>query len=63
MSHLYAQAYFKDKIVPVGEANLSIASSAVLYGLSVYTVFPISITENGLIAFRLKDHNDLPTAH
>ena len=56
MSHLYEKAYFKDKIVSINEANLSIASSAVLYGLSVYTVFPISITNDGLIAFRLRDH-------
>ncbi len=56
MSHIYEKAFLKDKIVPVSEANLNIASSAVLYGLSVYTVFPISISENGPIAFRLKDH-------
>lgn len=49
--------YYGNKTVPLEEANISIASSAVLYGLSVYTVFPISINNQGnLVAFRLKDH-------
>ncbi len=56
MAKLFNQAYFKDKIVPIEEANLSIASSAVLYGLSVYTVFPVTITPEGPVAFRLPDH-------
>ncbi len=56
MAKLYDQAYFKDKIIPITDAKLSIASSAVLYGLSVYTVFPVSITKAGAMAFRLPDH-------
>ena len=36
--------------------TFSILSSAVLYGLSVYTVFPVCITKDGAVAFRLKDH-------
>jgi branched-chain amino acid aminotransferase len=49
--------YFGDGLVPFAEANLSIASSAVLYGLSVYTVFPVLISKDGeLVAFRLQDH-------
>lgn len=56
MAKIFPHAYFKNKIIPIEEANLSIASSAVLYGLSVYTVFPISINEKGGFAFRLKDH-------
>ena len=56
MAKLYDQAYFKDKIIPITDAKLSIASSAVLYGLSVYTVFPVSITKAGTMAFRLPDH-------
>jgi branched-chain amino acid aminotransferase len=57
MTHIYDQTYFGDKIVPLNEANLSIASSAVLYGLSVYTVFPVHKNQQGkLVAFRLKDH-------
>jgi branched-chain amino acid aminotransferase len=46
-----------DRVVPLAEANLSIASSAVLYGLSVYTVFPVFVGEgNALHIFRLKEH-------
>ncbi|MBC7767003.1 branched-chain amino acid aminotransferase, partial [Arenimonas sp.] len=41
MTKIHPQAYFNNKIIPIESANLSIASSAVLYGLSVYTVFPI----------------------
>lgn len=57
MSFLYPKAYFKDRIIPVENANLSIASSAVLYGLSVYTVLPVHIGNNKeAIAFRIHDH-------
>jgi branched-chain amino acid aminotransferase len=57
MAYLYEQAYFGDGIRPLHEANLSIAGSAVLYGLSVYTVFPVHTNDDGkLIAFRLKEH-------
>lgn len=51
-----SKVYFGDKIISFSEANLSVASSAVLYGLSVYTVFPINKTDRGMAAFRLKDH-------
>lgn len=40
----------------MADASLSVASSAVLYGLSVYTVFPVCQTPSGLAAFRLGDH-------
>lgn len=56
MARVYEKAYFNDTIIPFGEANLSIASSAVLYGLSVYTVFPINVANGRLLAFRLEDH-------
>jgi branched-chain amino acid aminotransferase len=56
MADIYKKAYMGNEIVAFGEANLSIASSAVLYGLSVYTVFPVIATEKGMAAFRLKDH-------
>jgi len=56
MAKIYENAYFGDKIVPIGDAHLSVASSAVLYGLSVYTVFPIWPTTSGPAAFRLPDH-------
>jgi branched-chain amino acid aminotransferase len=56
---MYKKVFFGDKIIPANEANLSVASSAVLYGLSVYTVFPISIgTEGQRYAFRLRQHFD-----
>lgn len=56
MARIYDKALFGDKIVPISEAHLSVASSAVLYGLSVYTVFPVTVTGRGLAAFRLRDH-------
>ncbi|MCE9629015.1 MAG: aminotransferase class IV [Candidatus Vogelbacteria bacterium] len=56
MTKIYNRAYLGDKIVSLEQANLSIASSAVLYGLSVYTVFPVIVTKAGPAAFRLEDH-------
>ncbi len=52
------QAFFRDTFVPFKDANVSIASSPVLYGLSVYTVFSVNWneTEKKRYAFRLKDH-------
>ncbi len=51
-------AYFRDSFVPFNKANLSIASSSVLYGLSIYTVFSVNwnIQDNEYYIFRLKDH-------
>lgn len=57
MARVYEQAFMGDEIIPIGDANLSVASAAVLYGLSVYTVFPIHIDDDGkLVAFRIKEH-------
>lgn len=57
MAKIYEQVFFGNKLIPLNEANLSIASSAVLYGLSVYTVLPLSINNKGqLVVFRLADH-------
>jgi branched-chain amino acid aminotransferase len=56
MAKIYPYTYFDQKITAIEDANLSIASSAVLYGLSVYTVFPVSPTEDGFAIFRFKDH-------
>ncbi len=57
MVKIYDKAFLGDKVQPLAESNLNIASAAVLYGLSVYTVFPIHIDDNGkLLAFRVKDH-------
>lgn len=55
-----SQAYFRDEFVPFAEANVSIASSSVLYGLSIYTVFSVSWDEESQTryVFRLKDHYD-----
>lgn len=51
-------AYFRNAFVPFEEAELSIASAAVLYGLSIYTVFSASWNEQEqhLFVFRLADH-------
>lgn len=52
------QAFFRDSFVPFKDANVSIASSPVLYGLSVYTVFSVNWNDadKKRYAFRLKDH-------
>ena len=48
----------RDAFVPFKDAALSIASSPVLYGLSVYTVFGVNGNEadDKRYAFRLQDH-------
>ncbi len=51
-----ADVFFRDDFVPFDQANVSIASSPVLYGLSVYTVFNVSWDGERLVIFRLKDH-------
>lgn len=56
MAKVYPQAFFGSEVGPLERATLGVASSAVLYGLSVYTVFPVSVTKQGLVAFRLSDH-------
>ena len=57
MAKIYPTVFFGDKLLPAEDAGLNIASSAVMYGLSVYTVLPVSVTADGnLVAFRLTDH-------
>ena len=57
MAYVYRSAWFGDKVVPLGDASLSITSAAVLYGLSVYTVLPVTIARDGRpLAFRISDH-------
>lgn len=56
MAHIYPTAYFNGKLVPESKAQVSVASSAVLYGLSVYTVFHIAHNDEGDFAFRVKEH-------
>jgi branched-chain amino acid aminotransferase len=55
-----SKAYFRDGLVTMGDAQLSIASAPVLYGLSIYTVFAASWNkEKGeLYMFRLREHFD-----
>lgn len=51
-------AFLRDQFVPFAQANLSIASSPVLYGLAVYSVFGLNwnAEQKTLYAFRLEDH-------
>lgn len=56
MAKIYPHIYFGDSLVPSEAASLHVASSAVLYGLSVYTVFNVHYAEDAYLAFRLKDH-------
>jgi len=54
---MYKKVFFGEKIISSEDASLNIASSAVLYGLSVYTVFPVCFdNKSNRLAFRLKDH-------
>ncbi len=50
--------YFRGNFVPFADANVSIASSPVLYGLSIYSVFGVTWNADAkkLTIFRLKDH-------
>lgn len=57
MAIICPKFFFGERIVDQKSARIDITSSAVLYGLSVYTVFPVSEQSDGrLAAFRLMDH-------
>lgn len=56
MAHVHDTAYFNQAFIPFAQANLSVASSAVLYGLSVYTVFHAVRRDGAWHTFRLSDH-------
>lgn len=56
MAHVYPHIYLKDKLVASEEAQLHVASSAVLYGLSVYTVFNVHYDSKSHMAFRMDSH-------
>lgn len=56
MPKIYPKTYFDKEIRDLSDAKLSIASSAVLYGLSVYTVFPVVLSGKELKVFALLDH-------
>jgi hypothetical protein len=47
---------FRSEFVNFLDANVSIASSPVLYGLAVYTVFNVRYDDGKLYIFRLQDH-------
>lgn len=57
VAYIYEKTYFEDDLRSINDSKLSIAGSAVLYGLSVYTVFPVIVNEkHEKLAFRLQDH-------
>lgn len=56
MKHIGAHAFINGKIVALSDAHLPITCSAVLYGLSVYSVVFIKHTASGWLIFRIKDH-------
>lgn len=56
MARLFPAIYYDDKLVSESEAKLSVASSAVLYGLSVYTVFHAAYNNDDYYVFRMRDH-------
>ena len=57
-NYLDSITYLRNEYVPFKDATLSIASSPVLYGLAVYTVFNVKYNhkDNALYIFRLKEH-------
>ncbi|MEU2173397.1 aminotransferase class IV [Nocardia sp. NPDC019219] len=56
MANPHPHVYLGDRIVAADAATVGVASSAVLYGLSVYTVFPVHVDGAARTAFRLDDH-------
>lgn len=56
MTKIHEKIYYKDKIVNSQDAKIHVASSAVLYGLSVYTVFPVNKIGEELFVFRIDEH-------
>lgn len=56
MAKLGEFALMGDEIVKMEDAKVSVASSAVLYGLSVYSVFFGKHTDEGMLCFRIPDH-------
>lgn len=56
MAKIYERAYFNEKIGSIKSASLSVASAAVLYGLSVYTVFYVFPNQGLYRVFHLREH-------
>jgi branched-chain amino acid aminotransferase len=56
MATLGKYALMGGEIIETKDAKVSVASSAVLYGLSVYSVFYGKYTPDGMLCFRVNDH-------
>lgn len=56
MANIGKFAAMNGQIMPFSEATVSVASSAVLYGLSIYSVFYGKFTTEGILAFRIPAH-------
>lgn len=58
MAEIYDLVFLRDSFKPASEANLGITSSAILYGISTYSVIPIflSFDQKKLNPYRLEDH-------
>jgi len=56
MAKIFPKIWFGDRIVDSADASLHVGSAAVLYGLSVYTVFPVIHIGSGFSIFRLGEH-------
>lgn len=56
MARIHDIAYFNHDFIPFRDANISIASSAVLYGLSVYSVFHAAKQNDAWHTFRQDEH-------
>ena len=56
MAKIGKYALMGNEIIETGDAQVSIASSAVLYGLSVYSVFFGKYTPEGMLCFRIPEH-------
>ncbi|MCA9359582.1 aminotransferase class IV [Candidatus Kaiserbacteria bacterium] len=56
MAKIGKYALMGNEIIETADAQVSIASSAVLYGLSVYSVFFGKYTPEGMLCFRIPEH-------
>jgi len=56
MANIGKYTLFNNEIIETEKARISVASSAVLYGLSVYSVFYGKYTPEGFLCFRVADH-------
>ncbi|MCA9360869.1 aminotransferase class IV [Candidatus Nomurabacteria bacterium] len=56
MAKLGKYALMGNEMIETSEAKVSVASSAVLYGLSVYSVFFGKHTSDGILCFRIPEH-------